>query len=76
MVASPTNPPPPPNPNSNPNPNPNPNLYLNPNPNPNPHQVIKTPECVRVYIGSFWESPLQCNEWSKQLLQAHAQPQA
>ena len=33
-------------------------------------QVIKTPECVRVYIGSFWESPLQCNEWSKQLLQA------
>ena len=33
-------------------------------------KVIKTPECVRVYIGSFWESPLQCNEWSKQLLQA------
>ena len=33
-------------------------------------KVIKTPECVRVYIGSFWEQPLQCNEWSKQLLQA------
>lgn len=33
-------------------------------------KVIKTPECVRVYIGSFWEKPLQCNEWSKQLLQA------
>ena len=35
-------------------------------------KVIKTPECVRVYIGSFWEKPLQCNEWSKQLLQARA----
>ena len=32
-------------------------------------KVVKTPECVRVYIGSFWEQPLQCNEWSKDLLQ-------
>jgi EH domain-containing protein 1 len=32
-------------------------------------KVIKTPECVRVYIGSFWDEPLKCNEWSRQLLQ-------
>ena len=33
-------------------------------------KVVKTPEGVRVYIGSFWEQPLQCNAWSKELLQA------
>jgi len=33
-------------------------------------KVIKTPECVRVYIGSFWDQPLQCNQWSKELLEA------
>lgn len=32
-------------------------------------KVIKTPECVRVYIGSFWEEPLKCGEWSRELLQ-------
>lgn len=32
-------------------------------------KVVKTPECVRVYIGSFWDQPLQCNEWSRDLLQ-------
>jgi len=32
-------------------------------------KVIKTPECVRVYIGSFWDQPLQCGEWSRELLQ-------
>jgi hypothetical protein len=32
-------------------------------------KVIKTPECVRVYIGSFWEEPLRCGEWSRELLQ-------
>jgi len=32
-------------------------------------KVIKTPECVRVYIGSFWDQPLQCGEWSRDLLQ-------
>ena len=45
---------------------------LAPQPAPARGQVVKTPECVRVYIGSFWERPLQCNEWSKQLLQARA----
>lgn len=33
-------------------------------------KVIKTPECVRVYIGSFWEEQLKCGEWSRQLLEA------
>ena len=33
-------------------------------------KVVKTPECVRVYIGSFWDQPLTCNEWSRQLLEA------
>ncbi|KAL1514806.1 hypothetical protein AB1Y20_003892 [Prymnesium parvum] len=33
-------------------------------------KVIKTPECVRVYIGSFWDEPLQCNQWSRELLEA------
>ena len=32
-------------------------------------KVVKTPECVRVYIGSFWDQPLQCGEWSRELLQ-------
>jgi len=33
-------------------------------------KVIKTPECVRVYIGSFWDQPLQGNEWSRMLFEA------
>ena len=49
-----------------------PSPRLAPQPAPARGQVVKTPECVRVYIGSFWERPLQCNEWSKQLLQARA----
>jgi len=32
-------------------------------------KVVKTPECVRVYIGSFWDQPLNCGEWSRELLQ-------
>ena len=32
-------------------------------------KVIKTPEVCRVYIGSFWDQPLQCGEWSRELLQ-------
>ena len=32
-------------------------------------KVVKSPECVRVYIGSFWDQPLQCGAWSKELLQ-------
>jgi GTPase SAR1 family protein len=32
-------------------------------------KVVKSPECVRVYIGSFWDQPLQCGEWSRELLQ-------
>uniref|UniRef100_A0A6T9E1W8 Calmodulin n=1 Tax=Haptolina ericina TaxID=156174 RepID=A0A6T9E1W8_9EUKA len=32
-------------------------------------KVIKSPECVRVYIGSFWDQPLQCNQWSRELLE-------
>jgi len=33
-------------------------------------KVVKTPECVRVYIGSFWDQPLKGNEWSRQLFEA------
>ncbi len=33
-------------------------------------KVVKTPEGVRVYIGSFWEQPLKGSEWTKQLLEA------
>lgn len=32
-------------------------------------KVIKTPECMRVYIGSFWEQPLRGSEWSRQLFE-------
>lgn len=31
--------------------------------------MIKTPECMRVYIGSFWEQPLRGSEWSRQLFE-------
>uniref|UniRef100_A0A7S4B9K4 Calmodulin n=1 Tax=Chrysotila carterae TaxID=13221 RepID=A0A7S4B9K4_CHRCT len=33
-------------------------------------KVVKTPECVRVYIGSFWDHPLKGSEWSRQLFEA------
>jgi len=33
-------------------------------------KVVKTPECVRVYIGSFWDQPLKGSEWSRQLFEA------
>ena len=32
-------------------------------------KVIKTPECMRVYIGSFWDQPLRGSEWSRQLFE-------
>mmetsp|Transcript_60626 Transcript_60626/g.100671 ORF Transcript_60626/g.100671 Transcript_60626/m.100671 type:complete len:546 (-) Transcript_60626:328-1965(-) len=33
-------------------------------------KVVKTPECVRVYIGSFWDQPLQGSQWSRELFEA------
>ena len=33
-------------------------------------KVIKTPEAMRVYIGSFWDQPLRGSEWSRQLFEA------